>query len=276
MKQFPDEESAEQYLAEKRWGDNITCAYCDGSRTNRISGSQPYKCRPCNKKFSVKTNTFMHGSPVGCRIWLLVMFFMARSKKGISSLQLGEMLGIRQPTIWSMSHRIRQACGQEIGKLTEEVEVDEAYPSGISRKRNSRQWHKMRFTEKPIVLGMKQRNGRVKAKVIKSSGARAIHKEIINNIEVGSTVYTDEHGSYKGLKKLGYKHDTVHHGNSQYVRGEVHTNNIENFWSVMKNQIRGTHHWVSKTYLQKYLDEITFRQNTTDFIGKICQNTSNG
>ena len=123
MKQFPDEQSAIDYLVEKRWGDNIICPYCNGNKINKVDSQQPYKCRPCNTKFSVKTNTFIHGSPVSCRIWLLVMFFMAKSKKGISSLQLSEYLGIRQPTIWSISHRIRTACRQRFGKLTGNVEV---------------------------------------------------------------------------------------------------------------------------------------------------------
>ena len=271
MKQFPDEGSAEQYLVEKRWGGKIICPYCNGNKICKVNAKQPYKCSPCNTKFSVKTNTFMHNSAIPIRCWLLVMFFMAKSKQGISSRELGEILDIRQPTIWSMAQRIRNACTQE-GILSGTTEADETHIGGKEKNKHRSQKHKV---PKSPVVGIMERNGRVKAKAMIPDKTNVI-RFIKENIKPGSKVYTDSSLLYHGLNRLGYHHDSVNHSVGEYVRGEVYTNNIENFWRVVKNTIRGTHHWVSKEYLQKYLDEITFKHNTDDFIGEICQNVSNG
>jgi len=274
LKQFLDEETATEYLVEKRWGDKITCPHCDGDKVNRISGTQPFKCSPCNKKFSVKTGTFMHNSHMSIRVWLVVMFFMSKSKQGITSVDLAEYIGVRQGTVWSMCQRIRTACEQRYGILKGIVEADETYFGGKERNkhRSQRVYQGRGVANKIAVIGIKERDGKVIAKVVDNTKKETLQNYIATNVSKNSAVITDEHKSYTGLNKLGYQHHTVNHSKGEYVDGVAHTNSIESFWALLKNTIYGTHNYVRNQYLQSYINEITFKRNTTDYIGDICGN----
>ncbi len=267
--EYPDEQSAVDYLTAKRWGGNITCPYCQGSRVGKGSKSQPHRCYPCDRKFSVKTGTFMHNSPIPVRAWLLTMFFMAKSRTGVSSLWLSKQLRITQKSTWYMGHRIRRACSEHYGALLGEVEVDETHVGGLEGNKHANKKNK---AKKTIVIGAKERGGRAVAKMINFADRSTMYGFIRANVLAGSSVYTDSHTGYYGIGKYGYRHETVNHSAGEYVRGNVHTNTIESFWALVKRSIKGTYTHVSPQYLQQYLDEITFRENTDDFIARVCQN----
>ena len=276
LNEYKDEQAAVDYLTEKRWPDGVSCPYCKGKNIGGpYKGSQPFKCHPCNRRFGVKTGTFMHNSPIPVRAWLLMAFFMAKSRTGESSVWLSKQLGITQKSTWYMGHRIRQACSQEHQLLIGVVEIDETYPGGLKKNMHAkdRRKHTGRgAVGKMIVVGAKERNGRVVARVIPNTKKRTLQGFIQDNVIPGSVVITDEHRSYLGVDKLGYRHHSVNHSRGEYVKGIAHTNSIESFWALVKRAIKGTYTHVSQSYLQRYLDEITMRENNDDFIKLICQN----
>ena len=250
-KRFPNERSAVEFLEDKRWKGRVTCAYCGGHKISRVAQSQPYKCQPCNMRFSVTTGTFMHGSKASSRQWLLVLFFLSSRSKGMSSIELGKIIGVQQKTAWYMAQRVRDALGSD-SELSGIVEMDEAF---VGKKNKS------------VVMGMKERSsGRVIAHQVDGADKTNAFELIKEHVAEGSELHTDGSPIYKGIDKHGYGHESVNHSKGEYARGNVTTNGIEGFWSRLKKCIYGTHHHVSKTHLQRYLNEYSFREANKDFI----------
>ncbi|MCB0746789.1 MAG: IS1595 family transposase [Ignavibacteriae bacterium] len=271
---FKDEETCVAYYEEIRWQGNPVCPHC-GSE-NPYKTTRGYKCsnNECYKKFTVKVGTIFENSKIPFRIWFASIFLATNHKKGISSVQLASDLGITQKTAWFVLHRIREMLKDKAPQMLGEnnmVETDTAYIGG---KENNKHIKKRRSNEnlaltndgkpyvpKKAVIGIIERNGNVVLKYIPREDKKNMRDFIKTHVPKGSTIYSDEAKVFHQLKKY-YTHKSVKHALSLYVDGDVHTNTIENFWSLLKRGLYGIYHQVSDKHLERYLDEFSARFNT--------------
>lgn len=274
---FSDELFCVHFVANLRWPDDKAyCPKCRQANNTFMKSRRVWQCKTkeCNRKqFSVKQGTIFEDSAIGLDKWLVAMWLLVNAKNGISSYELHRALGITQKSAWFVLHRIREAMANgTIEKLTGTVEIDEAYIGGAAknmhqskRERFQPKWTRQNPRDnKTAVFGMVQRGGKVRAKVIKNSQGNTVKTKdvmpIINeNIEQDSEVFTDQAIIYRDLYEK-YVHASVNHS-VEYVRDNVHTQNIENFWSLLKRTIKGTYISVSPAHLQKYVEEQMFRYN---------------
>lgn len=268
MDYFTTEEICEQHLAVIRWNGAPSCPYCNSERVNTLKGkTQRYKCYGCRKQFGVKVGTIFHDSKISLRKWFVAIYLVTSHKKGISSYQLGRDLKISQKSAWFILQRIRETYNPSEEVFTDAVEVDETYIGGkeknkhLSKRTEGTQGRSIK-TKTPV-LGIFQRNGLVYAIPVKDTKAKTILPIMVDKVQAGATVYTDEYRAYSTLSK-SFNHDFVRHSADQYVNGDVHTNNIENFWSQFSRTIFGTYHHVSPKHLGRYVNEQTFRFNNRD------------
>jgi transposase-like protein len=277
---FSDANRAFQYALNFRWQNGlVTCPRCNGEKHSFIKTRKVWFCYDCNKQFSLKVGTIFEDSPITLDKWMLAMWMLANCKNGVSSHEMGRTIGVTQRTAWFMLHRIRKAMetgvyGGELGGGGEPVEVDESFVGGEPKnwhkaKRESHrktvrsarvQEYQNRFTHKTSVIGMLDRESRqIRAKVVPNVKRDTLQKEILCTIKPGSKVYTDQAVAYTSLQKT-YIHETVNHA-IEYVRGEVHTNGLESFWSLLKRNLAGTYVAVEPFHLDRYLAEQVFRYN---------------
>ena len=263
---FNSEEKAMRFFESVRWREGRHCPHCGSVETGEASHkTMPYWCKSCRKYFSVRTGTLMQESRIPYLKWLTAIYLIRTSLKGISSTKLGNDLGISQQSAWFLGHRIRQGWKKNApGMLMGIVEVDEAYLGGLERNKHKEK--KLKKGRGPVgkeaVIGIKERKGKkVRALRVESTDAQTFHWIILDNVASGTTVYTDEHKSYSGIDKLGFKHESVHHSIGEYVKGEAHTNGVESFWAMLKRGYYGTYHKMSAKHFQKYLDEFADRTN---------------
>jgi transposase-like protein len=263
---FSDLGVATQHVAATRWPDGPVCPKCGVLDKDHyyLKSRRLWKCRACKKQFSVKVGTIFEDSPIPLTKWLPAMWIIANAKNGVSSCEIHRAIGVTQKTAWFMMHRIRLAMQQgSIEKLSGHVEADETYIGGKARNMHkSKREQKItgRGTSgKVAVMGLLERHGKVKTKIVPDTTSRTLHVEIRENVAPGSEIHTDALRSYRGLDPE-YIHNVVDHA-EQYVDGNVHTNGLENFWSLLKRGIKGTYVSVEPYHLFRYLDEQAFRFN---------------
>jgi transposase-like protein len=262
---FPDEEAARKYLEDRLWPDGPMCPSCKSLEriTTRKNGF--YRCNACQLDFTIRTGTIFGRSHIPLHKWVHAMYLLVTARKGISSLQLAKQIGISQHAAWFMLQRLREACTSpdNSDQLRGIIEVDECFIGGKDANKHERK--KQRLGRGPVgktpVLGIRERGGRTFAKVIKNRTIQEIQGEIFQRVEVGSTVYTDDHLAYSGMDGLFFRHDTVNHAAGEYVRGPIHTNGIEAVWAVLKRGIHGVYHSVSRKHLGRYVGEFSWRLN---------------
>lgn len=270
---FSDPENCRQFTVFVRWPDGVPrCPYCGATKLTWLAKAKVYQCYGDHpkKKFSLKVGTVFEDSPIGLDKWWPAVWLLCNAKNGISSYELHRALGVTQKTAWFMLHRIRIAMQtQSFHKLGGQgggpVEIDEAYvgpkPQRMHADRRAQRKLATRGRMGTVVMGMLDRELRqVRAKVIPDVRRETLQNEILNQIEKGRTVYTDSATGYDRLLLQGYLHQMVNHV-QEYVRGEVHTQGIENFWSLLKRGLRGTYVAVEPFHLDAYVTEQVFRYN---------------
>jgi len=272
---FSDPQRAFDAAVEYRWpGGNVTCPRCGQAKHSFVKTRRLWFCYVCQKQFTVKVGTVMEDSPITLDKWMMAFWMLANCKNGISSYELGKAIGVRQQSAWFMLHRIREAMrDDQTFKFSgrEGAETDETFigpnPQKMHKSRRLKaaaERGKVRRgfinTDKSVVFGVLDRNLRqVRAKVIPDVKRETLQNEILKQVEIGSSVYTDEHVGYDNLKE-NFVHEVVNH-TREYVRGQVHTQGIDNFWSLLERTLKGTYVAVEPFHLDRYLDEQVFRYN---------------
>ncbi len=273
MADFPDDEACLQWLWQARHsvdGTTARCAKCAADRTFARyctkQQRQSWTCTACGHHLHPTAGTIFHKSSTSLHLWFYAMYIMTSTRCGISAKQLERELGVTYKTAWRMFTLIRNELMYQDGEsLSGKVEADETYVGGKRRGHPGRP--KASDDHKTPVFGMVERKGHVVAVTVENAAATTLLPHIIKRVLPASTVYTDEWAGYKRLGHNGYEHDTVKHSAGVYVSGDVHTNTIEGFWSLVKRGLAGTHHMVSAKWLQGYLNEYAWRYNNRDEAG---------
>lgn len=281
IRYFADDQNCHDFLSSMRWPDGVCCAHCQSENVGKLVVSQAarrgksqtgyttrrlWNCKACHKQFTVKTGTIFEDSALGLEKWLPAVWMICNAKNGVSSCELSRALGVTQKTAWFMGHRIRLAMREGGFELSGDIEADGAYIGGSTAKMNKATRDRLgkKTDNKTAVLGVLERSdkkhgSKVLLEVIDSENTAVVQRHIRNRVKRGAAIYTDAHGAYVSLQD-DYKHEFIDHALA-YARGKVHTNGMENFWSLLKRTIRGTYIQISPMHLFRYLDEQATRFN---------------
>jgi len=267
MQQYPDDEACLQALWRRRYSPDGEHAYCPKCETERVfrryetvQQRQSWNCTACGHYLYPTAGTVFHKSSTSLHLWFYAMYLMASTRCGISAKQIERELGVTYKTAWRMAHLIRHELMADDGaQLKGTVEADETYIGG--KRRDGRTGRPGPGSSKVAVFGVVERQGRVVAKKVPDAKGKTLIPLVAQHVMPRSIIYTDEWKPYRALGRSGYFHDRVHHASKVYVSGDVHTNTIEGFWSLVKRGIGGVYHVVSSKHLQGYLNEYAWRYN---------------
>jgi transposase-like protein len=269
-RQFPDDDACLEHLKEQRFPKGIAhCEKCKRERKHhRVSGRPAYACDYCGSMISPMAGTIFEKSATSLRLWYYAMYLMASTRCGISAKQIQRETGVTYKTAWRMFKQIRSLLSEPDMQLEgSAVEIDEMYHGGYRKSGGGRRLRndKGELCKVPVV-GLAERKGRVKAVTVPDTKSATLLETVREYVLPKSTIFTDEYNSYDGISRMkeGYTHKRIRHASKVYVMGDVHTNTIEGFWSLVKRGIGGVYHSVSQKYLQTYLDEYSFRYNRRD------------
>ncbi len=269
---FSDPKNCIAYLAARRWKNGVVCPTCGSKNVAFLESRSVWQCKTRHAKaqFSIKVGTIFEDSPIRLDKWLLAIWMIANCKNGVSSYEIHRAIGVTQKTAWFMLHRIRLAMQNDGGKkLSGTIEADETFVGGKLINMHLDKQTRLRmgknrtggFEGKAVVMGLLDRHTKeARVKVLPNTRAFHVRTNVIENVEKGSTIYSDSLRSYRNLPVDGFFHDFVDHAEA-YVTGLVHTNGLENFWSLMKRALKGTYVNVEPFHLQAYADEQAFRYN---------------
>jgi len=253
--QFPNDTACLDHIFNERYGNAFSCPQCGKTGFYRVTGRKCYACK-CGYQLHPLANTIFHKSSTKLTDWFFAIYLMSASKNGVSAKELERHLGCTYKTAWRIAKKIRDLMKEDYSPLKGTVEIDETYVGRTAKNKVFKQPDK-----KTPVLGMIERNGRVKTKVLEDTYRVTLKEEIEDKVQIGTQLVTDGYVSYQNISKYGYKHSVIDHKKNDYVLGNIHTNTIEGYWSQMKRSINGTYHSVSTKYLQNYLDEFSYRYN---------------
>ncbi|HEY4101345.1 MAG TPA: IS1595 family transposase [Gemmatimonadales bacterium] len=283
-----DEDAAVAFIEEQRWGGEPVCPHCgtvnearqivgkDGQRGPRYL----WRCTACKKQFTVRIGSIFGDSKIPLRHWCYAFWAACASKKGVSALQIRRQTGLSYKSALFLMHRIRFAMTPDYGpqaKLSGVVEADETYVGGSPRQMSRAEKRAARIEayakgakrlprrtgkSKVPVVAVVQRDGEVRASVMPVVTAANIKTMLVENVDLGSTLMTDESPLYTKVGSPFANHETVNHSSHEYARGDAHSNSVESFFSRLKRQMYGTHHAVSPRHLHRYVAEVAFKHNT--------------
>ncbi|MDE0308743.1 MAG: IS1595 family transposase [Acidiferrobacterales bacterium] len=273
---FPDDDAAQAWLEQQRWGGEPWCPHCGSFnvRSNRHK-SMPWRCceRECRKRFSVRVGTPLYKSPLGYQTWVVAIYLLTTSLKSVSSMKLHRDLNITQKTAWFLAYRIREAFSDKDETLfSGPVEADEAYFGGKRHNMSNTKRKELKETsagrgsisKTPVVSVKDRATNEIRAQVVDSTDAETLQGFVLSNTSIEATVYTDDAAAYDALPR---HHESVKHSVSEYVRDQAHVNGVESFWSTLKRAHKGTFHKLSPKHLDRYVQEFAGRHNIR------CQDT---
>ncbi len=264
MDRFGTEDKCRAVLEELRWPDGIRCPRCNSVKISRIHERAQFDCDICRYQFSVTSGTIWHDTHLPLRKWFMAIYLTVESKKGFSANQMKRVIGVSYKTAWYLCHRIRAAMTeQDPAQLNGTVECDETFVGGKLRGRGLGKGAYLQ--NKAIVIGVIQRGGKVRLQVIDRTDRKTLHAFIKEHTAPDTEVIiTDEWQAYRGIGDHDTKHEVINHKSKEYVRGDIHTNGIENVWSLLKRSVTCTYHKLSVKHLDAYLDELEWRFNNRD------------
>ena len=275
---FHDETKARKWLEARVWPNGPVCPKCGvvgEARLMQGKSHRPglYQCNACRQPFTVTVGTLYERSKIPLHKWLAATHLMMASKKGMSALEIGRLLGFSKKTAWFVCHRIRESLRETnltpLGGEGKFVEADETYVGGKEKNKHvgKRKRENIGGIGKEAVFALVERGGRVRSQQVPSVSAKTLRPIMVEQINKATALMTDDAGQYRHMHKDFARHEVVNHGILEYVRGDAHTNTIEGYFSILKRGITGTYHHVSAQHLKRYLAEFDFRYNERENLG---------
>jgi transposase-like protein len=280
--QFPDEETCREYLELMVWPSGRICPHCGGLKSWSISAegrrSGLYECAACGKQFTVTTKTPLHSTKLPLRTWLMAMYFMINSSKGISSVFLAKWIGTSQKTAWKVGHAVRAIMASQsdaMPRLAGTVELDEKYLGGKPRYQKDVKHKRGRGTAKSCIFVAANRDGHVRAHVVANDSYSELAPQVNRFVDTKADLMSDQLQVYRKISEDYASHASVNHGTKEFVNGTVHNNTAESFNAILERAKQGVFHALSKRHLQRYVSEVVFRWNHREPAREISKNGIN-